>query len=180
MTMTARRGSESLEAPVETKHRDDFVAAMGKAATGVTVVATDGPSGRWAQTVSAMCSVSADPPTVLVCLHVRSPLCEAIRVNGCFSVNVLSAEQAHLADAFAGRARVGEPYNFGMATWTQSVSGAPVIDGAVATFDCELARCEVAGSHMIFLGRVLRSANAPGDSLVYQSRTYGRHRALEG
>ncbi|GEB48536.1 flavin reductase family protein [Streptomyces cacaoi] len=47
---------------------------MGNAATGVTVVTTDGPHGRYGQTVSAMCSVSADPPALLVCVTVRSPL----------------------------------------------------------------------------------------------------------
>lgn len=53
--------------------RQDFVAAMGNAATGVTVVSTEGPAGHFAQTVSAMCSVSADPPSLLVCVNERSP-----------------------------------------------------------------------------------------------------------
>ena len=54
--------------------RNAFVEAMGRAATGVTVVGTDGPSGRYARTVSAMCSVTADPTTLLVCVNRKSPL----------------------------------------------------------------------------------------------------------
>src|SRR5690349_11081057 len=78
----------------ESWQREQFIAAMSLATTPVTVVATDGPAGRVGQTVSAMCSVSADPPTLLVCVHRRSPLWEAIEANGCFSVNLLSAGQA--------------------------------------------------------------------------------------
>jgi Flavin reductase like domain len=58
-----------------------FRSAMRGAASGVTVVATDGPGGRFGQTVSAMCSVSADPPLVLICLHGRSPANDAIAAN---------------------------------------------------------------------------------------------------
>lgn len=64
---------------------------MGNAATGVTVVTTDGPHGRYGQTVSAMCPVSADPPALLVCVTVRSPLPAAARGNGVLAVSVLAA-----------------------------------------------------------------------------------------
>ena len=60
----------------------EFLPAMSAAATGVTVVATDGTGGRYAQTVSAMCSVSAEPPLLLACLHGRSPANAAITANG--------------------------------------------------------------------------------------------------
>src|SRR3954451_16704133 len=94
-----------------------FVAAMGAALTSVTVVSTDGHAGRLALTVSAMTSVSADPPMLLVCINRASPLLGALRANGCFAVNVLGEHQAAIADTFAGRPPTGEPYAFGCATW---------------------------------------------------------------
>ena len=76
---------------------------MSGTVTGVSVVTTDGTSGRLGLTVSSMTSVSADPPTLLVCINRRSPLVEAIRANGVFAVNVVGAHQAAVADTFAGR-----------------------------------------------------------------------------
>ena len=61
--------------------RDDFLAAMAQAASGVTVVATGRGAQRWGVTVSAMSSVSADPPLVLVCIHHKSPVCAAIQLQ---------------------------------------------------------------------------------------------------
>lgn len=178
MTVTAHRNAESASDASVRDDRDAFLTAMGNAVTGVTVVATDGPGGLVAQTVSAMCSVSADPPTVLVCVHLRSPLCESLLTNGYFSVNVLSAAQSDVADTFAGRPRHGAPYDFRCATWSTGQSGSPLLVGAVATFDCRLARSLVVGTHRIFFGHVLNSQDAPGESMTYQCRTYGRHHQI--
>src|SRR5436305_1069653 len=118
---------------------ESFVRAMGGAATGVTVVATDGPGGRAAQTVSAMCSVSADPALVLVCLHGRSPVNDAIDTNRAFCVNVLATQHDHVADTFAGRPWPGkERWDFTCGHWDVAPSGAPRVHDAVASFDCEI------------------------------------------
>ena len=61
---------------------EDFVAAMGLAATGVSVVTTDGPAGRFGLTVSAVSSVSAEPPLVLVCINRKSPAMAAVEAPG--------------------------------------------------------------------------------------------------
>ena len=86
-----------------------FTAAIAAAATGVTVVATDGPAGRFGQTVSAVCRVSASPPMVLACLHSRSPVSDAIRANGVFCVSVLGVQHDVVADTFAGPGREPDP-----------------------------------------------------------------------
>src|SRR5690242_13985198 len=70
---------------------EQFTAAMGLAATGVSVVTTDGLQGRFGLTVSAVSSVSADPPLVLVCINRKSPAVAAVDGNGVFAVNLLSA-----------------------------------------------------------------------------------------
>src|SRR4051812_1143680 len=93
-----------------------YIHAMGAAVTGVTVVTTttpaDGPIGR---TVSAMCSVSAEPPLLLVSIRSQSPLATAIAERGAFAVNVLSGEQAALAESFAGRG--DDPHAFATRDW---------------------------------------------------------------
>jgi flavin reductase len=159
------------------QRRTDFIAAMANAATGVTVVATDGPAGRKAQTISAMCSVSADPPTVLVAVNRRSPLAGAVATNGVFCVNVLSQQQAHVSDTFAGR-HAPRPYDFGCASWTRGVSGAPRLAGAAAAFDCELLRTMAVGTHMLFVGQVVASSVTGRVPLAYHDRGYRRLAAL--
>ena len=170
--------TSTADARPATSLQHTFVAAMGNAATGVTVVATDGTGGRFAQTVSAMCSVSAEPPTVLVCVNVRSPLVEAIARHGVFTVNVLADDQAHVADTFAGRPSAGAPYDFGCAEWAVADSGSPALLGAAAVFDCTLAGSVRSGTHRVFLGTVNGSRAEPTRPLVYHARRYGRHEPL--
>ena len=152
----------------------DFVAAMRGAVTGVTIVTTDGAAGRFGVTVSAFSSVSAEPPMVLVCVNRSSPVCDALTVNGCFAVNVLSTFQQSLADTFAGSPDSSTPYDFGAGRWNESATGAPILSGAVAGFDCALATTVDAGTHRIFIGRVVDVATGAADPLLYSNRTYGR------
>jgi flavin reductase len=159
-----------------TWQREQFVAAMALATTPVTVIATEGPAGRYAQTVSAVCSVSADPPTLLGCVSRHSPLAAAVTVNGCFTVNLLAPSQAEVSEVFAGRSCSWAPYDFSCAAWTARVTGAPVLVGAAATFDCELAQWIDAATHRILLGSVQDSCRWPGESLAYRQRSYGWHR----
>lgn len=156
-----------------------FVQAMGRAVSGVTVVATDGPAGRFAVTVSAMSSVSAEPPLVLACIQRRCPANRAVRENGVFSISVLAAAQAHVSDTFAGRPRTGEPFDFAVGEWRQAATGAPCLSGAVATFDCALWSFHEAGSHTIFIGRVLAVAASEAAPLLYTGRRYGRPMLLD-
>ncbi|TGA92957.1 flavin reductase family protein [Streptomyces sp. MZ04] len=169
MTIAPDHAPDQLRTP-----REDFVAAMGNAATGVTVVSTQGPAGRYAQTVSAMCSVSADPPSLLVCVHERSPLAEAAVRNGVFAVSVLAAGQAHVSDVFAGRpARGSGPYDFDCADWRQLTTDAPVLSEASAAFDCRLVEAVRQGTHRVLFGSVVSSAVTGAHPLVHHARVYG-------
>jgi flavin reductase len=153
----------------------DFLPAMSATASGVTVVATDGPAGRYAQTVSAMCSVSAEPPLVLACLNGRSPACAAIAANGVFCVNVLATQHDHVADTFAGRPWAGKDrWDFSCGHWGVAPSGAPRIVDSIASFDCEVDRVIEAGTHLVYIGRVRVITVTPGSPLIYTSRSYCR------
>jgi len=168
--MAGMRGDELDDAVEE---RTAFIEAMSRAANGVTVVATAGETGRFGQTVSSMCSVSADPPLLLACINRKSPTCQAIPRHRVFSVNVLRADQQRVAQVFAGRPRSGAAYDFGCAVWEEAVTGSPLLVGAVARFDCELEATHEAGTHRIFIGRVVASKSAPGTPLLYAQRGYG-------
>jgi flavin reductase len=159
--------------------REEFVTAMANAATGITVVTTDGPGGRYAQTISAMCSVSADPPSLLICVNRRSPLAGAARRNGVFAVSVLGAGQAHISDTFAGRPAGGEPYDFGCARWGRLETGVPVLDGSAAAFDCRLTAATGSGTHLILFGTVLDSTVSAEPPLLYHARAYGVHQPID-
>jgi flavin reductase (DIM6/NTAB) family NADH-FMN oxidoreductase RutF len=151
-----------------------FTDAMRGAVTGVNIVTTDGAAGRFGVTVSAFSSVSAEPPLVLVCINRRSPVCAALSINGCFAVNVLSASQQNLADAFAGAPHSTRPYDFSAARWSRFSTGSPVLSGAVAGFDCVLTTTLDAGTHRIFIGRVAEVGKEAAAPLLYSNRRYGR------
>ncbi len=153
--------------------REDFVNAMSGVVTGVNVITTDGSAGRFGITVSAVSSVSADPPMVLACINRRSPACNAVRVNEGFCVNVLSARQRHVADTFAGRPPHGKPYDFDNTIWKQGRTGVPRLVDATSTFECVLDTTYDSGSHTIFIGRVVVASEGSGRPLLYTDRTYG-------
>ena len=149
---------------------------MSRAANTVSVVATDGPCGRFGVTVSAMSSVSADSelPTLLVCVHHLSPACAGILANRVFCVNLLRDDQSHIADTFAGRIAPPGDDKFSCATWTTASTGSPVATDHLVAFDCELVQDFRVGSHVIFVGQVaetiFREGHAP---LIYSNRGYG-------
>ena len=156
-----------------------FTAAIAAAATGVTVVATDGPAGRFGQTVSAVCRVSASPPMVLACLHSRSPVSDAIRANGVFCVSVLGVQHDVVADTFARPWPGMRPWDFGCYQWECAPSGSPRITDAVAAFDCDLREVIPAGTHLINLGQVRDVTTGAGVPLLYSARAYSRPEPFE-
>ena len=73
---------------------DRFREAMRRMASGVSVITTDGPAGRFGVTVSSLCSLSLEPPSVLACVHHLSPALRAVIENGVFCANVLCVESS--------------------------------------------------------------------------------------
>lgn len=161
----ALRPSESAE---------KFIAAMGLAATGVSVVTTDGRAGRFGLTVSAVSSVSAEPPLVLACVNCKCPAAAAISENRLFAVNLLAAHNRDYAETFAGRPRAGRPYDFTAHDWRTGVTGVPLVSEATAVFECELESSHDAGSHRIFIGRVVAAQGGSTEPLIYCNRAFRR------
>jgi len=151
--------------------------AMSHFAGAVHVVATDGPYGRRGTTVIAACSVSDDPPTILVCLNRLKPENDCFAQNGVFALNTLSSAQRPLADAFSGLTGLTQDERFALGEWETVASGAPVLVGAEASFDCHLVEAKDFATHRILFGKV--TGVRIGDSLeplIYHRRAY---KALE-
>lgn len=155
--------------------RNDFLEGMSHAACTVSVITTEGVHGRAGLTVSAMCSVSADPPSLLVCVHHQSKACEALRKNGVMCVNVLRDDQSHVSDTFAGRVKAPGGDRFSGAQWTSGTTGSPALANALVNFDCTIREHFQFGSHYIFIGEVKDIRyHQSGRALVYANRAYGR------
>lgn len=155
--------------------RQEFLDGMSCVAATVNVVATDGPAGRAGVTVSAMSSVSADTekPVLLVCVNDQSAGAAPIIENGVFTVNILRDDQSFVSDTFAGRYGDKGEAKFDCAEWADGVTGAPVLRGALASFDCRLIEDRVVGQHHVFFGEVQQVALAvQGRALIYANRSY--------
>lgn len=156
--------------------RGRFLDGMSQAACTVSVVTTDGPAGRAGVTVSAMASVSADTPSpsLLVCVHHKSPAAQAILDNGVFCVNVLADSQIAISDTFAGRLKPPGGDKFSCAEWTTQKTGAPRVVDPLVAFDCKLVSGELVGTHHVFMGAVEDIfVGRRGSPLIYASRAYG-------
>jgi flavin reductase len=153
-----------------------FVEALGRIATGVTVVGSVDPGAEraWvAQTVSAMCSVSVEPPLILVCINRRSPINAVIERSRLFCVSALATQHDHVADTFAGRPWPGKGrWDFSCGHWEPASSGAPRLTDALAAFDCAVHSVVEAGTHLVYLGAVREVVGGRGAPLVYANRGY--------
>lgn len=165
-----------LPGPEETPDRpahtpDELRRALGRFATGVTLItcrdADGAPVGLTANSFNAL---SLHPPLVLWSLRVESPSVEAFRRATHFAVNVLAADQVALSRRFARPQRD----KFDEGDWADGLGGAPVLQGAIATFECRRRSQQVEGDHVLFIGEVERLTEHDRPPLVYQGGHY-RH-----
>ncbi len=143
---------------------DAFRHAMRHIPTGVTVVTSLKEGEPRGMTVNAFASVSLDPPSLLICVNREARSYLFISTSRIFCVNVLAGDQAELAKHFSGKVR---DLQFAGVGYDIDATGAPVLHGAVAHFDCEVADEHHVGSHSIIIGRVISCAARPGSPLGY-------------
>lgn len=161
--------------------RQDFLDGMSRAATTVNIVATDGPSGLQGATVSAMSSVSADTerPVLLTCINANCASAAAIIENGVFSVNILRDDQLFVSDTFSGRYGDKGREKFLCAAWSTGDNGSPILNCALASFDCKLVDGRIIGQHHVFFGEVWQVALSEyGRALIYANRAYCTPRGI--
>lgn len=136
---------------------------------GVTVVTSVHEGEPRGITVSAFASVSAEPPNVLVCVNRDARSYLYIASSRIFCVNVLAADQRKLAERFSGGVRDRQ---FDGIKHHTATTGAPVLDGTIAYFDCAIENEHHVGSHSIFIGRVLACGAVGGLPLAYFDGAY--------
>ena len=154
-------------APAKQDYRD----AMARLGAAVHIVTTDGPGGQAGFTASAVCSVTDDPPTLLVCLNRSASVYPAFDANGVLCVNTLGAGQQDLSALFGSKTPMAE--RFGAASWGRLTTGSPLLASALVSFDCRVATRMSVGTHDVLFCEVLALQRQPSvQGLIYFDRRY--------
>ena len=149
----------------------NFREGMSLLPTAVNVITTKGNSGCHGFTASAVCSVTDTPPTLLVCMNQTSRSHAHFLENKTLSVNVLGTQHESISNAFASKLCSEERFEHG--AWTTLATGAPILEDALVSFDCEIEDIQQVGTHSIFMCRVVAIKQSESDeSLVYFNRSY--------
>jgi len=130
---------------------DEFRAALSRFPSGVTVVTTkDGKDRLHGITVSAFCSVSLEPPLILVCIEKTASSHPALLESGVFVVNILAEGQRDLSEHFASQLED----KFHVVEHEPGIHGLPVLEGIAASLECRLHASYDGGDHTIFVGLI--------------------------
>jgi flavin reductase (DIM6/NTAB) family NADH-FMN oxidoreductase RutF len=149
--------------------KDEFRAALARFPSGVTVVTTRDASGhRHGITVSAFCSVSLEPPLILVCIEKLTGSHHAFLEAGAFVVNFLHEDQQNISNHFASHL----DDKFSGVAHRAGINDLPVLSDALATLECRLKHAYDGGDHTIFVGEVERANVNGGNPLVYFHGNY--------
>ena len=149
--------------------------ALGRFATGVTVITTRTPSGKYeGLTANSFAAVSLDPPLVLWSLRLASPSLPGFKEAGHFVVNVLSSAQSETSRHFA----TPRHDKFDEVAFSDGIGGSPMLDGSLAIFECRTETTVDGGDHVIFIGRVVGAHHQDGEPLIFAGGRYGTHAPL--
>jgi flavin reductase (DIM6/NTAB) family NADH-FMN oxidoreductase RutF len=146
-----------------------FRSAMGKFATGVTVIATDVEGDVHGMTANAFMSVSLDPKLIVISIGEKAKILNKIKESKIFTVNILAADQQELSMIFAGQLKEHKEVVF------DRLDGKPVLSGAVAQVACEVSAEHVEGDHTLFIGKVTDIHLEDAEPLVFYN---GKYRSL--
>ena len=152
----------------------EFRMALGMFATGVTIVTARSAQGKLiGLTANSFNSVSITPPLVLWSLARAAGSMAALSAGSHYAINILSADQQNLARQFSTR----DADRFAGVAYTEGACGAPLLEGAVATFECFNRSRYEEGDHVIFVGEVERCAHRSGASplLFHGGKFYAEH-----
>lgn len=161
---------------------DQFRSGMRRMAGAVCVIATGQPGQRAGLTATAVCSVSAEPPRLLVCVNTSASAHDTLDREGALSVNVLSPSQVSVASAFSSSRIKGED-RFACGKWS-ILEGLPVLNEASVAFACRIAERISSGTHTIFLCDVVGCVTGEDEdtstagNLLYFCGEYGRLQPL--
>lgn len=163
----------STAKPIITVSSVEYRDAMSHFAGAVHIVTTHGEKGTRGVTISACCSLSDNPPTVLVCLMRQHEENRIFIENEKFCVNTLAGHHKDLSDVFAGRGKLTQEQRFLHAQWDILKTGAPVLNDALVALDCQLIGWHVHATHYVLIGEVVAVKTHSGaNALMYLDRSY--------
>jgi flavin reductase (DIM6/NTAB) family NADH-FMN oxidoreductase RutF len=150
-----------------------FKQGMRRLAASVAVITTRDEDEVVGLTATAVCSLSADPPSLLCCLNQRSRTAQAIGKSRQFAVNILSPNDIEVAGKFATSAVPAE--KFAVGKWNVRPGASPWLSSATAVFECSVSEVIESGTHLIFIGHVMdvRLDAEDSTSLLYAHGEYG-------
>lgn len=149
----------------------EFRRALGHFATGVTVITTQHQNQLHGTTVSSFCSLSLDPPLVLVCLDRQATIHDLVVASETFGVNILADHSEQISRHFARRT----PDKFAEIAYGLGQLGVPLLEDALATLECRLVKRYPGGDHSIFIGEVVSvQARAYARPLLFFRSKYGQ------
>lgn len=155
-----------------------FREGMSRLGAAVNVITTAGPGGWYGMTATSVCSVTDSPPTLLVCINQSARSHDMFVENGILCVNVLAGAHEELSGRFA---RLGDEDRFAATSWRQGLTGAPVLEGALTAFDCNIVDRLVRGTHSIFICEVAQTLNGSDkEGLLWFGRRYHRLQQADG
>ncbi|MFD2924526.1 flavin reductase family protein [Halobacillus naozhouensis] len=143
-----------------------FRAAMGKFATGVTVITSELDGDVHGMTANAFMSVSLDPKLILISVDEKARMKEVINQSGKFTVNILSGEQKEMSMIFAGQIKEDRDVEF------ETFEGLPVIENSLVSLACDVYQTQDAGDHTLFIGEVLNLNVQDGEPLAFYEGKY--------
>jgi flavin reductase (DIM6/NTAB) family NADH-FMN oxidoreductase RutF len=145
-------------------NKEEFRAALGRFASGVTVVTAKCTDNRpCGMTVSAFSSVSLEPPLILICIDKRSSIHDYFKEGNHFAVNILGAEQEVISRRFASK----DEDRFSGIGYKDGITGTPLLDGAIASLECSVVYEYPGGDHTIVVGEVMHAEVIDGRPLTY-------------
>jgi Conserved protein/domain typically associated with flavoprotein oxygenases, DIM6/NTAB family len=156
---------------IELVEKSKFLEAMSHLPGAVSIVTAGDKNNRVGLTVSALCSLSADTPSLIACVNKSASSHDKIIRHGAFAVNILHPSQSALATQFTKK----DIDRFANYEWVQQVTGAPVLSTAVLSFDCWLEEAIDGYSHSILIGKVAEvniSNSEDAGCLVWHRRKY--------
>src|SRR6185295_13289163 len=163
-----------MEQPVSL---EQFKLGMRILAGAVNIISSAHGGRRYGMTATAVCSATADPPTVLACINKLATTHGAVSKSKVFCVNVLRAENWELSTTFSG-GQTGDA-RFKNGNWTRLATGSPVLIDALVSFDCRVVKTLTHGSHTIFLGQVEQVLmGKKGKPLLYSEGQYAKLASL--
>jgi flavin reductase len=157
-----------------TVSKQEFRDAMARLGAAVNIITTGGPGGRGGFTASAVCSVTDEPPTLLVCMNRNATAAPALKANGNVCVNVVAAGQQEAAMVFAGVTKCSMDERFASGSFVTLATGAPVLQGTVVSFDCTVTEIVEKGTHLVVFAEVtaIQTGSGADHGLIYFGRDY--------